>query len=344
MADSNNVNILLIYTGGTIGMIRDADTQSLRAFDFDNLLQHIPEIKHIGCNIKTLSIAQPYDSSNVHPSNWTTIAQLVNEHYHCVDGFVVLHGSDTMAYTASALSFMLENLEKPVIITGSQLPVGDLRTDAKENLITSIQLASLQENNQALIREVAIYFEYKLYRGNRATKISTDNFEAFYSGNFPPLAESGVRLNVFNERLWRNPTGNPFKIHTKMSSNLLFVSLYPGISLDTLTHMFDLPGIKLIILETFGAGNAPTDATFLNLIQEKINQGILFINLTQCLVGRVEMGLYETSSSLKSMGVISAADMTRESCITKSMYLLGQEVNNSIFEQMFTTSIRGELT
>ncbi|MDT8347828.1 MAG: asparaginase domain-containing protein, partial [Flavobacteriaceae bacterium] len=238
----------------------------------------------------------------------------------------------------------LENLEKPVIITGSQLPVGDLRTDAKENLITSIQLASLQEEEQAVIQEVAIYFEYKLYRGNRATKISTDNFEAFYSGNFPPLAESGVRLNVHKERLWRNPSGNPFKIHTTMASTLLFVSLYPGISPASLAHLFDSPGIKLVILETFGAGNAPTDHAFLNLIQEKIKQGIVFINLTQCLVGRVEMGLYETSSSLKSMGVISAADMTRESCITKSMYLLGQEVNSSVFEQMFTTSLRGELS
>lgn len=337
-------NILLIYTGGTIGMVKDFDTNSLRAFNFDNLLIRIPEIKQLDCNIFTYSFEEPIDSSNMNPKYWLQIAEIIEKNYAAVDGFVVLHGSDTMSYTASALSFMLENLSKPVVFTGSQLPIGDLRTDAKENLITAIQVASLQENGVAQIKEVCLYFEYKLYRANRTTKINAEHFEAFASLNYPELASSGVHLKVFSVNLLENKTSGMFFVHKNMCPKIAVLKLYPGITEAVVKAVLNTPNIKGVILETYGSGNAPTLKWFIDLLSEALLKGIQVVNVTQCSGGSVIMGHYETSVKLQELGLISGNDITFEAAITKMMYLLSKNLSKVDFKKMFESSIKGELT
>ena len=251
-------DILLIYTGGTIGMFRDYRSGTLKAFDFAKLLDQIPELQQLDCRIHSVSLQKPIDSSNMDLAQWQEIAGLIASHYEAYDGFVVLHGSDTMSYTASALSFMLENLAKPVVLTGSQLPIGDLRTDAKENLITSVQMAALNENGRPLIQEVCLYFEFKLYRGNRTSKMNTEHFEAFDSPNYPALASSGVHLKVHREYLWQPVTTRPLKLHTRLDNRIGILKLFPGMNPDWVGNLLRSPGLRAVILETFGAGNAPT--------------------------------------------------------------------------------------
>lgn len=336
-------NILLIYTGGTIGMIKDFDTGALRNFNFNELLNHIPELKLLDCNITTTSFPKPIDSSNMDPKYWVDIATIIEENYVKMDGFVVLHGSDTMSYTASALSFMLENLGKPVVFTGSQLPIGDLRTDAKENLITSIQIAALQEKGVPKISEVCLYFEYRLYRANRTTKMNAEHFEAFASLNYPDLVMSGVNLVVNNKALYRPNRRKKLKVHKVLETNIMLVKMFPGMDETTIKYLFSCPDIKGLIIETYGTGNVTNAKWFIDSLISVIKRGIPVVNVTQCLGGSVNMGLYETSTELKKIGVISGKDCTSEAALAKLMYLLGQNISANSFKTIFETSLRGEM-
>lgn len=338
-------HILLIYTGGTIGMIKDFETGALVAFDFDELLQHIPELKILDCDISTYSFERPIDSSSIRIEEWVELASVIEENYKTYDGFVVLHGSDTMSFTASAMSFMLENLAKPIIFTGSQLPIGDLRTDAKENLITSIHLASLLENGKPKIKEVCLYFEYKLLRGNRTSKVHSEDFEAFKSYNYPALATSGMHLLINDSKLWTTPKPNaPLIVHKNLESDVLILKMFPGISKEMVKHIFSYPNLKGIVLETYGSGNLTDEAWFLEALKELIASGVQVVNVTQCSGGSVIMGLYETSVELLRMGVISGSDITSEAAIVKMMYLLGQEISSANFKTFYETSLRGEMS
>nr|WP_315195751.1 asparaginase [uncultured Flavobacterium sp.] len=335
--------ILLIYTGGTIGMRKDFETGALKAFNFSKLLHSIPELKLLDCEIDTFSFENPIDSSNMNPEHWAEMARTIENKYDDFDGFVVLHGSDTMSYSASALSFMFENLSKPIIFTGSQLPIGDLRTDAKENLITAIQIASLQENGKPLIKEVCLYFEYKLYRGNRTTKINAEHFRAFISPNYPFLVESGVHLKINSELFLVANEGTSLKVHTHLDNNVAIIKMFPGINEKVLTAILNIDGLKGIVLETYGAGNAPTEEWFLEFLQTAISRGLHIVNVTQCSIGSVSMGHYETSTTMKKLGIISGKNITTEAAITKLMYLLGQNIPQEDFKNVFETSLRGEM-
>lgn len=337
-------HILLIYTGGTIGMVKDYKTGALRTFDFDKLLKHIPEINHLKCKINSISLSKPIDSSNMNITDWVLISEIIEENYEKFDGFVVLHGSDTMSYTASAISFMFENLSKPIIFTGSQLPIGDLRTDAKENLITSIEIASAQENGVPIISEVCLYFEYKLYRANRTTKVNAEHFEAFTSPNFPELAVSGVHLK-FNKQLIFKPTViKPLKVRKRLDNNVVILKIFPGITKTVVESILCSKGLKGVILESYGSGNAPTEKWFVDLLKETIKKGIHIVNVTQCIGGSVIMGHYETSIELEKIGVVSGNDITTESALAKLMYLLCENIPKNKFKSIFESQLRGEIS
>lgn len=336
-------SILVIYTGGTIGMVESPDTHVLAPFNFQDLKSQVPEISKLPVKLSTHAFEKPLDSSDMDPAVWAEIAGVMQRSYHAYDGFVVLHGSDTLSFTASALSFMLEGLDKPVILTGSQLPIGMIRTDGKENFITAIEVAATQGADGPKVREVAIYFEYKLYRGNRTRKVSAEAFEAFVSPNYPVLAEAGVHLGFNDFALLKNNAG-PFRVHTGMDTNVGALTLFPGISESFVNAVLGTPGMKALVLQTFGAGNATTKNWFVSALQKAIANGLIVVNVTQCYKGRVEQGRYATSATLKEIGVVSGLDITFEAAITKLMYLLGKYEDREQAKLRFQENLRGEMT
>jgi L-asparaginase len=339
-----NRSILIIYTGGTIGMVNDPVTGSLVPIDFRHISGQVPELRRFGFTLETVTFDPVIDSSEVNPDTWHRIASSIEENYNRFDGFVVLHGTDTMAYSASALSFMLQGLEKPVIFTGAQLPIGVLRTDGKENLITAIEIAAARENGLPVVPEVCIYFENKLLRGNRTIKYSAEHFNAFVSPNLPPLAEAGLQIR-YNRNIIRYPTvRRPLTVSGSFETAVAILRLFPGISRDTVHAILATTGVRGLILETYGTGNAPTAAWFLDELKWFISGGGMVLNVTQCQAGSVEMGLYETSAGLISAGVISGRDITTEAAVAKMMILLGSGLPPDRVASMLSRPLCGEMS
>lgn len=332
--------VLLIYTGGTIGMEKDYSTGSLVPFNFENIFSKIPEMNLLDCEVVVHSFEKPVDSSDVGPNEWKNIAQIIEKEYHCYDGFLILHGTDTMSYTASALSFMLKGLRKPVILTGSQLPIGDLRTDAKENLLTSLNYACLYENEEAVVQEVAVYFEYKLLRGNRTLKYSAEYFDAYQSPNYPILGQSGVHLNYDRDALYR-PDDTPFSVDLHLSQNVLFWRIFPGMSMELIP---DLPKIKVLILQVFGSGTIYSDASTERILRKIRENGTEIVVVSQCVSGGISFGKYENSNIFNKIGAISGRDMTAESAITKAMHLLDNPNYTGTFAENFVQNLSGEIS
>ncbi len=335
--------VLLINTGGTIGMVKDPETGALKPVDFVQLYEQIPVLKKIPVTIDSYTFDPLIDSSNMHPGNWIRVAEVIEANYEKYDGFVVLHGSDTMAYSASGLSFILENLNKPVILTGSQLPLGEVRTDGRENLITSIEMASAYEDETAVVPEVAIYFENQLLRGNRTHKYNAENFNAFHSFNYPALATAGLHIRYHSNYI-QKPNFKALKVHKKLDTNLVILKLFPGLARQAVDAILHIEGLKAVVLETFGTGNAPTDEWLLSGLKEAIDRGVIIMNVTQCNGGSVIMGKYHTSVGLSRIGVVSGYDITTESAVAKLMYLLGEELSKEELMVLLRTPLRGEMT
>lgn len=338
-----NSKVLLIYTGGTIGMITDPENGALKPFDFSQITTEVPELKKLDCEIETLSFLKPIDSSNMHPDIWVELVEIIDNNYLLFDGFVILHGSDTMAYSASALSFMLQNLNKPVIFTGSQLPIGVVRTDGKENLITAIEIAASKKEGKPTVPEVCIYFEYQLYRGNRTTKINADHFEAFESFNYPKLAEAGIDID-YNHNYIQAYTNGAFNVIKNYDNNIAVLKIFPGITESFITHFFNAHNLKAVVMETFGAGNAITEKWFLEIIGTACQKGIIIVNVTQCKAGSVNQGKYETGRGLTACGVIGGRDITFEAAITKLMIIMGSEKNSEEVKRQFIIPMAGEIS
>ena len=344
MAETSRASILLIYTGGTIGMKTNPETGALSPFDFNDMYEEFPYLKMLNVDISVLHF-KPIDSSNVTPALWIELARLIRDSYASFDGFVVLHGTDTMSYTASALSFMLENLAKPVVFTGSQIPIGVLRTDGRENLITAIEIAGARIGDRPEVPEVSLYFQNRLFRANRTTKRSAEALSAFRSYNYPPLAEVGVNI-AYNLAAILHPTeiSPELRIATRLADGIEVIKLFPGLGENILRAMLSAPGLRAVVLETFGAGNAPTNEWFIRVLKEAIDRGVIILNITQCGGGKVSMELYETGLRLQKIGVLCGHDMTTEAAVTKLMYVLGLGLSDEQTRALLRRPLRGEFT
>lgn len=340
----NKASILLIYTGGTIGMIENPETGVLESFNFEHLKDNMPELRKLGYSVSSIQFDPPMDSSEIGPDSWAKLVKIIADNYSNYDGFVILHGTDTMAFTASALSFMLENLSKPVILTGSQLPIGMLRTDGKENLITAIEIAAAKENGVPVVPEVCIFFENHLMRGNRTTKINADHFNAFRSFNYPALARAGIYIKYDTNLVYHPVSRKPLKPHYLFDRNIVILKLFPGISPEVIHSVLHIPGLKGVVMETFGSGNAPTGEWFLDMLKEAVQRGIVIVNVTQCTAGSVEMHRYETGQKLLDCGVVSGYDSTTESAVAKLMFLFGHGLSPSEVKEHMNCSLIGEIT
>jgi L-asparaginase len=337
--------ILIIYTGGTIGMMENPETGALENFDLEHFRHNVPELNRFHYHIDAITFAPPIDSSNMEPKYWVRLAHLISDHYARYDGFVILHGTDTMAYTASALSFMLENVGKPVIVTGSQLPIGQLRTDGKENLLTSIEIAAARTpDDRPMVPEVCIFFENKLLRGNRTTKINAEGFNAFRSYNYPALAHAGIHIKYETHLIRRPDAGRPFRPHFLLDNRVIILTLFPGIRREYVDAVLRCEGLRAVIIKTFGSGNAPQKPWFIEKLREVADRGILLVNITQCSLGTVEMERYDTGLHLLQAGVVNGYDSTVESMVTKLMFLLGHGYRGEELRRMMNTSIAGEIT
>lgn len=333
--------VLLIYTGGTIGMEKDYETGSLRAFDFGKIFEKLPEMNLLECEVSVHSFENPVDSSDMGPEEWKKIAQIIGDNYEAYDGFLILHGTDTMSYTASALSFMLNGLRKPVILTGSQLPIGDLRTDAKENLLTGLYYASLYEGESAVIQEVAIYFEYKLLRGNRTLKYSAEYFDAYQSPNYPMLGQSGVHLNVDYDALYRPPAGEDFSVDTHLNTDVLLFRIFPGMKISLLEQ---LPKIRVLILQVFGSGTIFGSEETESALKKIRDRGTEIVVVSQCVSGKISLGKYENSNVFGRVGALSGKDITAESALAKSMHLIDNPHYTRSFADDFSVCLKGEFS
>ncbi|MCB0792613.1 MAG: asparaginase [Flavobacteriales bacterium] len=337
-------SVLIVYTGGTIGMVRDPRSGVMRPMDLARLEEQVPELQAMGVRLESISFERPLDSSDLGPEHWSRIAAIIGEHYQRFEGFVVLHGSDTMAYTASALSFLLEGLGKPVVLTGSQLPIGSIRTDARENLITAIEIASARDEfGRPMVPEVSVYFEYRLYRGNRTVKVHAERFQAFRSPNWPELAEAGVHIRYDRSAILPH-RDRPFKVHDRIDTGVGVMRLFPGIRSTWVEGLLGSDGLQAVVMTSFGSGNGPTERRFLEALRRARERGITIINVTQCDGGRVEQGRYTTSASFNELGIVPGADLTVEAALTKCMFLLGQGHRGEALSERLKNPIAGELT
>jgi L-asparaginase len=336
-------SILIIYTGGTIGMTIDPKTGELSPVDFSGISNQLPELIRFDLEIKTISFTPPIDSSEVEPELWIDLAATIGKHYDEFDGFVILHGTDTMAYSASALSFLLENLGKPVIFTGSQLPIGMLRTDGKENLISSIEIAAAKINNAPAVPEVCVFFQNKLFRGNRTTKHNVEYFNAFRSDNYPELAETGINIKYNHNAILRPDKNKKLIVHSAMDNNIAILKIFPGITKKVLNAILTIDGLKGVVMETYGAGNAPTASWFISEIESAIEKGVLILNVSQCASGSVDMNQYKTGKRLSEAGVLSGYDITSEAAVTKMMFLFAQYSDVEQIRSFINLQIRGEI-
>ncbi len=341
----NNAKVLLIYTGGTIGMVENADTGALEPFNFSHLKSNVPEIKRLNFTVETYLFDPPIDSSDVSPEKWQEMAKVIENHYNLYDGFVILHGTDTMAYTASAMSLMFENLTKPVIFTGSQLPIGKFRTDGKENLITALEIAADKNaSGYPTVPELCVYMQNLLMRGNRTTKVNADNFSAFNSPNYPYLAEAGVDIRYDEKFILHPDYSQPVNFNYALDHHVVILKLFPGITKEVVEAQLSIPGLKGVVLETYGSGNALGDSWFIDLLHQAVRNGIVIVNVTQCIYGSVEMHRYENGQNLEKIGVVSGYDITTEAALAKLMILFGSGKTAEEVNLLMQQSLRGELT